>query len=224
MVRDGQMAYICGSSSIYVSLHVSGVYTTIHIRQHLDGVEETTGKTQINRDGLFLTTDEFSSLLYQLNAIEKSFKREEQSTSASQTKACSPSTLLTSSKRKADSKNINHEDQTSTGPPCKVYKVDNAIKKWYVSKVKSTIQKKLQDDCFSCLMELPDSHICQTHVNDASHNYLEKFFETVLDEIDSNSVITDLHLSTSKSRSIPSLVKRSSWRHEVKCDIQNDTD
>ena len=51
MVRDGQMAYICGSS-IYVSLHVSGVYTTIHIRQHLDGTEETTGKTQINRDKL----------------------------------------------------------------------------------------------------------------------------------------------------------------------------
>ena len=47
-VRDGKMAYICGSS-IYVSLHVSGVYTTIHIRQHLDGMEETTGKTQIKQ-------------------------------------------------------------------------------------------------------------------------------------------------------------------------------
>ena len=207
------MAYICGSSSIYVSLHVSGVYTTIHIRQHLDGMEESTGKTQINRDGLFLTTDEFSSLLYQLNAIEKSFKREEQSTSSAlHSKACSPpppSTLVTSSKRKANSENRNHEDQTATGPHCKVaYKVDDAIKKWYVSKVKSTIQKKLQDDCFSCLMELPDSHICQTHVNDPSHNYLEKFFETVLNEIDSNAVITDLHLSTSKSRSILSLVKK----------------
>ena len=42
-VRDDQMAYICGSS-IYASLHVSGVYNTIHIRQHLDGMEETTGK------------------------------------------------------------------------------------------------------------------------------------------------------------------------------------
>ena len=73
-------------------------------------------------------------------------------------------------------------------------------------------------------MELPDNHICQTHVNDASHNYLEKFFETVLNEIESSSVITDLHLSASKSRSITSLVKRSSWRHEVKCDIQNYTD
>ena len=52
------MAYICGSSSIHVSLHGSGVYTTIHIRQHLDGMEETTGKTQINRDGLILTTDD----------------------------------------------------------------------------------------------------------------------------------------------------------------------
>ena len=39
-VRDGQKTYICGSSSIYVSLHVSGVYTTIHIHQHLDGMEE----------------------------------------------------------------------------------------------------------------------------------------------------------------------------------------
>ena len=109
------MTYICGSSSIYVSLHVSGVHTTIHIRQHLDGMEETTVKTQINCDGLFLTTDEFSSLLYQVNAIEKSLKREDQSTSASQSKVCSPSTLLKSSKRKADSKNINHEDQASTG-------------------------------------------------------------------------------------------------------------
>ena len=46
------MAYI-RDSSIYVSLYVSGVYTTIHIREHLDGMEETTGKIQINRDGLF---------------------------------------------------------------------------------------------------------------------------------------------------------------------------
>ena len=89
------MAYICGSS-IYVSLHVSGVYTTIHIRQHLDGMGETTGKTQINRDGLILTTDEFALLLYQLNAIEKSFKREEESNSAFQSNMCPP-TLLTSS-------------------------------------------------------------------------------------------------------------------------------
>ena len=90
--------------------------------------------------------------------------------------------------------------------------------------MKSTIQKKLQDDCFSCLMELNDSHICQTHVNDASHNYLQQFFDTVLNKVDSNSVITDLQISTSKSRSITSMVKKSCWRHEVKCEIQNDTD
>ena len=104
-VRNGQTAYICGSG-IYLYLRVSGVYTTVHIRQHLNGTEETTGKTQINCDGLFLTNDEFSSLLYQLNAIEKSFKREEQSKSALQSNVCPP-TLLTSSKRKADSKNNN---------------------------------------------------------------------------------------------------------------------
>ena len=64
--------------------------------------------------------------------------------------------------------------------------------------MKNTIQKKLQDYFFSCLTELPDNHICQTHINDASHNYLEKFFETVLNEIESSSVITDFHLSASK--------------------------
>ena len=41
---------------------------------------------------------------------------------------------------------------------------------------------------------------------------------------DSSAVITDLHLSASKSRSITSLVKGSSWRHEVKSEIQNDTE
>ena len=40
-------------------------------------------------------------------------------------------TLLASSKRKADSKNNNNEDQTTSGPQCKVSKVDDAIKKWY---------------------------------------------------------------------------------------------
>ena len=40
------MAYICGnSSSIYVSLFVSGPYTTVHIRQHLNAVDATTGNT-----------------------------------------------------------------------------------------------------------------------------------------------------------------------------------
>ena len=118
------MAYIC-VSSIYVSLYVSGVYTTIHIHQHLDDMEETTGKRQINRDRLYLTTDEFFSLLHQLNAIKKSFKRKEKINSALQSNVCPP----TSIKRKVDLKNNNNEDQTTTGPQCRVYKVDDATKK-----------------------------------------------------------------------------------------------
>ena len=91
--------------------------------------------------------------------------------------------------------------------------------------MKSTIQKKLQEDCFSCLMELPDSHICQTHVNDASHKYLEKIFNSVVDDIDIKLAIADLNLSTSKSRTITSLVKRKSWRQAVQSIIiQNKTD
>ena len=69
------MSYTCGSS-IYVSLFISGPNTTVHIRQHLNTVDDTSGNTQVNRDGLFLTTDEFASLLFQLKAIEKSFKKE----------------------------------------------------------------------------------------------------------------------------------------------------
>ena len=209
------MAYTCGSS-IYVSLHVSGVYTTIHIRQHTDNVDEATGKTQINRDGLFLTTDEFSSLLYQLNAIEKSFTNEQNDNAS---KCYTPSSL---SKRKLS---IDADQSAMVTPPCKVSKKDDSIKQWYASKVKSIIENKLKEDCFSCLMELPDSHICQTHVNDASHKYLEKFFNSVVDDIDIKLAIADLNLSTSKSRTITSLVKRKSWRQAVQSIIiQNKTD
>ena len=95
------------------------------------------GKHKSIVTGLFLTTDEFSSLLYQLDKIEKLFKREEQGNSALQPNVCRP----TSSKRKADSINNNNEDQRTTGPHCKVYKVDDAIKKWHVSKVKSIIPR-----------------------------------------------------------------------------------
>ena len=74
-------------------------------------------------------------------------------------------------------------------------------------------------------MDLPDSHICQTHVNDASHKYLEKFFSSVVDDIDIKLAIADLNLSTSKSRTITSLVKRKSWRQAVQSIIiQNKTD
>ena len=44
------MAYTCGSS-IYVSLFVSGPYTTVHIYKHLSAVDATTGNTQVNHDG-----------------------------------------------------------------------------------------------------------------------------------------------------------------------------
>ena len=74
-------------------------------------------------------------------------------------------------------------------------------------------------------MELPDSHICQTHVNDASHKYLEKFFSSVVDDIDIKLAIADLNLSTSKSRTITSLVKRKNWRQGVQSIIiQNKID
>ena len=42
----------------------------------MNTVDSTSGNTQVNHDGLFLTTDEFASLLFQLKAIEKSFKKE----------------------------------------------------------------------------------------------------------------------------------------------------
>ena len=209
------MAYTCGNS-IYVSLHVSGAYTTIHIRQHMDNTDVATGTTQINRDGLFLTTDEFSSLLYQLNAIEKSFTQG-QNDEKNLSSVCSALT-----KRKRDD-NDNDESEPAR-QKCRVSKVDDSIKKWYAIKIKAIIQKKLKDDCFSCLMQLSDNHMCQTNINDVSHNYLETFFTTVLEGVDIKLIIADLNLSNSKSRSIPAMVKRNSWQQAVKSIIQSDID
>ena len=87
------MSYTCGSS-IYVSLFISGPYTTVHIRQHLNTVDDTSGNTQVNRDGLFLTTDEFASLLFQLKAIEKSFKKEGRVGEGEERVACIKETVL----------------------------------------------------------------------------------------------------------------------------------
>ena len=227
------MAYICGnSSSIYVSLFVSGPYTTVHIRQHLNAVDATTGNTQINRDGLFLTTDEFASLLFQLKAIEKSFAKEkgEEGEKAAGTKetvlhdtlsnvANVSLDVVDSSKRKASCL-----PQSSQPASNKIKKTSDLLKTWYANKIRGIIQSKLQDDCFSCLMELPDSYICQTHVNDSSHKYLEKYFSTVLDGIDKELAIKELKLSPAKSRSILSLTKKEPWRQAVQSLIQNETD
>ena len=120
------MAYTFGSSSIYISLFVSGQYTTVHIRQHLDGVDATTGKTQVNRDGLFLTTDDFASLMFQLKAIEKSFAEGGQETSLNETVVQNPNSVVSnvsldvehSGKRKID-----FHDQSTLPVANKVKKV-----------------------------------------------------------------------------------------------------
>ena len=228
------MSYTCGSS-IYVSLFISGPYTTVHIRQHLNTVDDTSGNTQVNRDGLFLTTDEFASLLFQLKAIEKSFKKEGRVDEGEERVACIKETVLPndntlssiisnvsldvvdSGKRKASA-----PPQSLRPASKKIRKTSNSVKTWYANKIKGIIQRKLQDDCFSCLMDLPDSHICQTHVNDASHKYLEKYFSTVLDGIDNELVINELKLTPAKSRTISSLTQKENWRQAVQGIIQNE--
>ena len=72
-------------------------------------------------------------------------------------------------------------------------------------------------------MDLPGSYICQTHVNDVSHKYLEKYFSTVLDGINNALVINELKLIPAKSRSISSLIQKENWR-AVQGIIQNESD
>ena len=226
-----------GGSSIFVSLCISGPYTTVHIRQHLNTVDDTSGNTQVNRDGLCLTTDEFASLLFQLKAIEQSFKKEGRGGEGEEKVACMKETVLPndntlpsiisnvsldvvdSGKRK-----VSHPPQSLQTASKKIRKTNNSVKTWFANKIKGILQRKLQDDCFSCLMELPDSHICQTHVNDASHKYLEKYFSTVLDGLDIKLVVNELNLTPAKSRSISSLIQKENWRQAVLDIIQNEVD
>ena len=73
-------------------------------------------------------------------------------------------------------------------------------------------------------MQLADNHMYQTNINYVSHNYLETFFTTVLEGVDVKLITADLNLSNTKSRSIPSMVKRNSWQQAVKSIIQSDID
>ena len=219
------MAYNYSSSSIYVSLHVSGSYTTVHIRQHMDTLDVGTGKTLVNRDGLFLTMDEFSSLVYQLKAIEREFELNAKDQKQVNIlppppppSPVEPSTLVKIGKRKSEPIN-----ESSTTPAKKVKKLDDLIQKWYAEKVKDIIQKRLKDDCFSCLMQIPDEHICQTHINDTSHKYLDKYFPNVLDGLDKELAISELKLSTIEGRKVKSIIKKKNWRDGVKSMIQNES-
>ena len=66
-------------------------------------------------------------------------------------------------------------------------------------------------------------HICQTHVNDSSHRYLEKYFSDVLDGIDKELAIKELKLTPAKSKTILALVEKNTWRRAVQNIIQNET-
>ena len=206
------MAYTCGSS-IYISLFLSGPYTTVHIRQHMSATDSL-GKSQINTDGLFISIDEFSSLLFQLNAIEQSFAKGHTIKNADFTSQVSEKLISSSLKRKHQK-----HPSMSSNDETKLAKNQNAVKTWYAIKVCEILKKKLQDDCFSCLMGLNETHICNTSINHTSHNYLEKFFETVLSEIDCELVVKELSPSVD-IQSISSLIKKKRWKQSVKNIIQ----
>jgi hypothetical protein len=59
------------ASTTFVNLIVSGTYTCVHIRQFVTE-KEFNGNVKVNPDGLFLSAEEFASLMFQLQAIEHS--------------------------------------------------------------------------------------------------------------------------------------------------------
>lgn len=71
-------------------------------------------------------------------------------------------------------------------------------------------------------MELADNHICQAYVNDLSHKYLEKCFSDDLDDIGKELAAKDPNLSSAKSRTNLSLIKKKTWRQAVQRIIQNE--
>ena len=146
------MAFSCGSN-IYISLHVSGQYILLYICQHLSAADSL-GNTLINTDGLYITMDKISSLLFQLNAINALFAKGHETSS---TKNVRHHMMLHHKLRRSPIKK-NTAD-------VKLFKNQDVIKLWSFWNAWKEAARRFS------LIRLMESQICNTPIDDTSHKF-----------------------------------------------------
>ena len=130
------------ANTTFVNLTVSGTYTSVHIRQFVTG-EEFNGSVKVNSDGLFLSTEEFACLMFQLRAIEQSLYEKSKNIVAEAEQGEEPTTAIAAGKRE----HSKDESAEAIVKPKRKKKQDE-LALWYAESVKSKIDELIRRYCF----------------------------------------------------------------------------
>ena len=190
------------ANTTFVNLTVSGSYTSVHIRQFITR-DNFDGTLQVNADGLFLTTEEFASLMFQLRAIEQSLCEKSRKLKTNNEQG---ETTTTSSKKRS---NVTVDTSTITKAK-RTKKQDDNIMMWYAKAVKTRIEELLRGDCFGCMMNLADDHKCEGPVTE----YVDQYFDRAMMVIDGDNALKELKIKNGPSKL--ELIADANWCKELK--------
>ena len=194
------------ANTTFVNLTVSGTYTSVHIRQFVTG-EEFNGSVRVNPDGLFLSTEEFASLMFQLRAIEQSLyekskcfdteaeQKDEQTTAAA--------AVVGGSRKRQHTK-----DETAVKP--KKTKKQEELLLCYARSVKNNIDELVKSDCFGCMMNLMDQHKCNAPISE----YVDDYFDKAMQLVDDSNISKEIKMKNCPSKM--ELHSNVNWCDELK--------
>lgn len=195
-------------STTFVSVNVCSTYTHVEIKQLLnDGMG--VGGVRINPNGIFLTTTEFGSLMYQLKAIENRFllsankqQIEEDPTTVGdvdfETISDKPCTTLCdteketntgSTKPKQDRRKLKRESVESKKETIrKKIKKENCnanddVIKAYVQLLPNIIDRLIKNRCFGCMLNL-DVSLGGHNICTDRNVYIEQCFVEAVSLVD----------------------------------------
>lgn len=194
------------ANTTFVNLTVSGTYTSVHIRQFVTG-EEFNGSVKVNSDGLFLSTEEFACLMFQLRAIEQSLYEKSKNIVAEAEQGEEPTTAIAIAAGKRE--HSKDESAEAIVKPKRTKKQDE-LALWYAKSIKSKIDELIMRDCFGCMMNLMDQHKCEL----PSITFLDEYFDKAIEQVDDGRIYKELKKKNRPSKT--ELLANENWCNEVK--------
>ena len=159
---------------------------------------------RVNSDGLFLSTEEFASLMFQLRAIEQSFYEKSKKLVTETEQEDGTAAVICSRKRE------HVKEKTATTVKPKKTKKQDELLLWYGKLVKAKIEELVKEDCFGCLMNLMDQHKCDT----PSNEYVDDYFDKAMALIDDSNDLKELTMKNCPSKL--ELLTNIKWCNELK--------
>ena len=197
------------ANTTFVNLTVSGSYTSVHVRQFVTG-EAFNGSVRVNPDGLFLSTEEFASLMFQLRAIEQSLYEKSKSLVMEVEQKDEPTATTVGTSRKREHTKDETVAATATAVKPKRTKKQDELVSWYARSVKNKIDELVKSDCFGCMMNLMDQHKCDAPIRE----FVDDYFDRAIPLVDDSNISKEIKIKNCPSKM--ELIANVNWCDEVK--------